>query len=202
MHPSLYILGTSAQQSGKSGNPTSSSDRRELEDLEMASDLLEISRRVHWLGAQTRSLDSSCAFHLSLGQGGEVATPCAGFEPVSLRINYRHIFNHIGYQEAGPLAQKLREREAAHAPPVCSLAQHWSCEFPGAAPTPFPPEKLQTFSLVRKASLGFSSWIDDGLGKRSFLVWHALSLGRVKNCLVGTRGSINPVREPTNPERS
>lgn len=74
--------------------------------------------------------------------------------------------------------------------------------FAGAAPALFPPEKLQTFSLVRKPSLGFPSWMDDGLGKRSVLVWHALSLGRVKNGSVETQGSISPVGEPTNPERS
>ena len=104
--------------------------------------------------------------------------------------------------QGGPLAQKSREREAAHVSPFCSLAQHWSCEFSGAAPPAFPPERQQTFSLVRKPSLGFPSWTDDGLGKRSVLVGHALSLGRVKNHLVETWGSVNPVGEPTNPERS
>ena len=75
-------------------------------------------------------------------------------------------------------------------------------EFPGVTPALFPPEKLQTFSLVRKPSLGFPSWIDDGLGKRSLLVWHALSLGRVKNCPVGALDHNNPFREPIKPERS
>lgn len=139
------------------------------------------------------------ARYLSLVQGGHTWPPTyAGFEPVDLKSNYRLIFNHNEYRGTGPrrtLGSEVQAKRGCPCTPFCSLAQ--PCEFAGAAPALFPPEKLQTFSLVRKPSLGFPSWMGDGLGKRSVLDWHALSLGRVKNGLVETQGSISLVGELT-----
>lgn len=102
----------------------------------------------------------SCSFYLNsetgIGRHGHPSMLVLSIPAWGLTTDiFSTVMNIKDQNEGGPLTPKSREKEAAYASPFCSPAQHWSYEFPGVAPALFPPEKLQTFTLVLETKLGF-----------------------------------------------